>query len=77
MKLTKTQEGILNAEEVVGGAISNICGATFFTRRYSVEKLNTAVNTVVRINDAFRLHFVSCPAYICKLCFCIYCYSKP
>ena len=57
MKLTKTQEGILNAEEVVGGAISNICGATFFTRRYSVEKLNTAVNTVVRINDAFRLHF--------------------
>ncbi|MBQ6635943.1 MAG: AMP-binding protein [Lachnospiraceae bacterium] len=57
MKLTKTQEGILNAEEVVGGAISNICGATFFTQRYSVEKLNTAVNTVVRINDAFRLHF--------------------
>ena len=57
MKLTKTQEGILNAEEVVGGAISNICGATFFARRYSVEKLNTAVNTVVRINDAFRLHF--------------------
>ena len=57
MKITKTQEGILNAEEVVGGAISNICGATFFTQRYSVEKLNTAVNTVVRINDAFRLHF--------------------
>ena len=57
MKLTKTQEGILNAEEVVGGAISNICGATFFSRRYSVEKLNTAVNTVVRINDAFRLSF--------------------
>ncbi|MDO5132788.1 MAG: condensation domain-containing protein, partial [Eubacteriales bacterium] len=57
MQLTKTQEGILNAEEIVGGAVSNICGAVFFTRQYSAEELNTAVNTVVRINDAFRLHF--------------------
>lgn len=57
MRLTKTQEGILNVEEAVGGAVSNICGAVFFPRQYSAEELNTAVNTVVRINDAFRLHF--------------------
>lgn len=57
MQLTKTQEGILNAEAVAGGAISNICGATFLPGRHSEVELNKVINTVIRINDAFRLHF--------------------
>lgn len=55
MRLTKTQEGLLNAELVAGGPISNVCGATFFMRPFSAGQLNAAVNTVLRINDALRL----------------------
>ena len=55
MRLTKTQEGIINAELVVGGSVSNVCGATFFPRPFTIERINQTVNTVVRINDALRL----------------------
>lgn len=59
MRLTMTQEGILNAEFVVGGPISIICGATFFPHPFSIKEMKDAVNTVVRINDAFRIRIDS------------------
>lgn len=59
MRLTKTQEGILNAETVIGGSVSNVCGAIFFAKPYTPKQLNDAVNTLDKINDAFRIR-VNC-----------------
>ena len=53
MRLTKTQEGLLNAELVAGGPISNVCGATFFMRPFSAGQLNAAVR--LRATSSFSI----------------------
>ena len=55
MQLTKTQEGIINADIIIGGAVSTICGATFFPCSHSTEEIDHAANVLVRENDALRI----------------------
>ena len=55
MKLTKTQEGILNLDIAVEGAVSVLCGAMIFLHPFSIDEIQHALNKIVEINDALRL----------------------
>lgn len=58
-ELTKPQKLIYNMEKFAGGAISIICGSVMLKGNIEPSSLETAVNTLYRINDALRIRVES------------------
>lgn len=55
-ELTKPQQLIYNMEKFTGGSIAIICGSVLFDGCRDAIVLKNAVNKLLELNDAFRIH---------------------